>query len=535
MSPLLPLGLLIVGAGALTIGVFPRFRFTGLIAVSAALASLLTLLVAAFRLPVSATLSQWEPASLFPHSLMLELDPLAWLFAAAMVTVTLATLLTGVARPGGRRIVVRGAMLLTTFAGMAAVFADNLLTRVMAWAGLDLIYFLALILLARSEGLESQAVLHLSFNSIGTLLALAAAVLISRESATLSLHDAALTSQSTLVITLAVVFRLGLFPLHLALPAEANIRQGLGTLLRLVPAAVALETLGRLAAFGFASPARPWLVLFGCAAALVGAVQLWNIADPRQGLTYLIIAHSGLALLTGLVSAQASVALTAQALTLLFGGALVFLSNGYDEQRPRQMALPLLGAGALLGLPLTTGFVGWGGLYGGLLDSRSWLVLVAVLVAHLILAAGLWRATLWPGQPLEGEPLARTSYFAGLILPGAMLMLMAVLATTRWMGTPPAGPLGFSTGSVVPLLLVILAVSGGFGVWRFESGLRARAEAVGNPLLALIRLDWLYQLVWNIIRALGWIIHNIAGVLEGEGAVLWALVAAILAWVLLKH
>ena len=44
--------------------------------------------------------------------------------------------------------------------------------------------------------------------------------------------------KSTLLITLAAVFRLGLFPLHLGLPAEVNIRQGLGTLLRLIPAAV---------------------------------------------------------------------------------------------------------------------------------------------------------------------------------------------------------------------------------------------------------------------------------------------------------
>src|SRR5206468_7373411 len=97
------------------------------------------------------------------------------------------------------------------------------------------------------------------------------AVLISRTSATLSLRDAALTPQSTVLLTLAAVFRLGLFPLHLALPSDLNIRQGLGTLLRLIPAAVALETLSRIAVYGFPEAVRPWLVLFALAAAVVGA------------------------------------------------------------------------------------------------------------------------------------------------------------------------------------------------------------------------------------------------------------------------
>jgi len=105
--------------------------------------------------------------------------------------------------------------------------------------------------------------------------------LISRESSALSLREAALTTSSTLLITLAAVFRLGLFPLHLALPAEANIRQGLATVLRLIPAAVALEVMARLAAFGFVPATRLWLTIFALAAALVGAAQLLRIEDPR--------------------------------------------------------------------------------------------------------------------------------------------------------------------------------------------------------------------------------------------------------------
>src|SRR5688572_30779705 len=118
--------------------------------------------VIGLRLPARATLSHWGPEVLLPLGLSLEIDHLAWLFGLSILTVTLATLLTGVARPGGRRIVVRGAILLLAAAGLAATFSGNLLTRIVAWAGLDLIYFLALILLAEGEGLEPQAVLNLA-------------------------------------------------------------------------------------------------------------------------------------------------------------------------------------------------------------------------------------------------------------------------------------------------------------------------------------------------------------------------------------
>jgi formate hydrogenlyase subunit 3/multisubunit Na+/H+ antiporter MnhD subunit len=534
LSPLTPLVILALGTGALLVGGLPRLRYPGPVAVAAAAAALLTVLAMAGRLPARATLSAWGPPSLLPVGLTLEADWRAWLYALAALVATLAALLTGAARPGGRRIVVRGAMLLLAFAGLAAFFVDNLIARIMAWAGLDLIYFLALILLARGGGMEPQAVLNLAFNSAGTLLALGAALLISRESPALSLRDAALTPQSTLFITLAAVFRLGLFPLHLALPAEANVRQGLGTLLRLIPAAVALETVGRLAVFGFAEPVRPWLTVFGAAAALVGATQLWNIGDPRLGITYVVIAHSGLALLAGLWGgAQASAGLIALALSLIAGAAPVFLSTGHDPERPLFSALPFLGALTLAGAPLTVGAIGLLGLYAGLMEADHWLALIVVLIAQVILVAGLTRTVLWPGQPLEGGTLARASYFAGLALSVAFALsgvpLIGLL--TSALGEPAVDVLGWGQPrGPVALGLWLLATALGFVLWRFENAARSRADVAWAALASLFRLDWLYRLLWDLIRGLAALIRNLAEVLEGEGAILWTLVVVLLVW-----
>jgi formate hydrogenlyase subunit 3/multisubunit Na+/H+ antiporter MnhD subunit len=538
LSPLLPLDLLLLGTIALLLGLLPRFRYTGPIAIGTALAALLAVAALGLRLPARATLSDWGPASLLPVGLGLDVDGLAWLFAIAVLTVTLATLLTGVARPGGRRIIVRAATLLLAFAGVAALFADNLIARIMAWAGLDLIYFATLVLLAQGEGLELQAVLNLGFNGAGTLLAVGAALMISRTSETLSLRDAVLTPESSLLITLAAVFRLGLFPLHLGLPAEADIRQGLGTLLRLIPAAVALEVMARLTVFGFAGPVRLWLTLFGVAAAVVGAAQLWNVEDPRLGLTYLVIAQSGLALLAGLWGGPLALrALAQQALTLLLGGALIYLSNGHDERRPWASGLAGLGALALLGAPLTTGFIGVSGLYSGAWSAGNWPLLVGVLVAQIFLAVGLLRAVFWPGQAMTEEPLRQVVYFGGLALLAAFVILAGVFS--GWFnvvpGTPQLGLLGWTgTPSIVATAVVVVSILGGSLLWRFESVVRARAGVVSATLTSLFRLAWLYRLVWGLIHLAGTVVFNLAAVLEGEGAILWALAAALLVWLMFR-
>jgi formate hydrogenlyase subunit 3/multisubunit Na+/H+ antiporter MnhD subunit len=515
----------------------PRFERTDVVSITAALLALIALglFLPLKALPATAVLSAWGPPALLPLGLTLVVDPLSWLFGMGILTVTLATLLTGVARPGGRRLLVRGAMLLLTFAGLAAVFSDNLLTIITAWAGLDFVYFIILVFLGQSEGVELQAVLNLAFNATGTLLAVGAALLISRENPALSLREAALTSGSTLLITLAAVFRLGLFPLHLALPAEANIRQGLGTVLRLIPAAVALEVMARLASFGFAHTAQTWLTVFALGAALVGAAQLWTIEDPRLGITYFVIAESGIVLLAGLWAGV--LALTAQCLALMLGGALIFLACGHDPGRPWLSVLPVIGGLAVMGAPLTAGWGGMASLLQALVGGGHWLVLAGLLAAQAILAAGLFHTVFWPGELVEDTPGALTIYMGGLALAVAGLLLVgwlgapwirSVLGSGAGAGASPPGAGAWGLG------LVAATTVAGLAMWRYESVARGPASVGVGALSALFRLDWLYRLVWSVIHLLETIVFNLAAVLEGEGAVLWVLAAIVVLWLALK-
>lgn len=536
MSPLIPLIILLVGAGLLWAGlVAPTLSFPAATGISATALALAAFLIMGWRLPAFAALSNWGLTLLLPVGLRLTVDPLMWLFGLSVLSVTLTTLLTGLARPGGRRVVLRGAVVLLTFAALAALSADNLPTRIMAWAGLDLIYFLALVLLTRGEGVEPQAVLNLAFNATGTLCAVGAAVFISRTSPALTVQDATLSPISTWLITLAAAFRLGLFPLHLGLPAETQVRQGLGVVLRLLPAAVALEVVGRLALFGFPEAARPWLAVFGVAAALVGAAQWWMAADARQGITYVVIAQSGVALLAGLYGGP--LALTAQAVAMLMGGALVFLAPGHDDRQPGLSALAGLGAAAMLGAPLTVGFVGASGLYGGLWRAGQWATLAGVIMAQIIFAASCLRTIFWPAQPLEEDRRGRAAHWLGLALLAVGLVLTALmseplaralrLASLGWFGVSGLSSLG-------PLLGVGVSALAGFGLWRADDLVRARAEVTGEGVVAVLRLQWLYRALWAIFWFFSQLSLAVANVLEGEGALLWALVAGVLLWVLAR-
>jgi hypothetical protein len=214
---------------------------------------------------------------------------------------------------------------------------------------------------------------------------------------------------------------------------------------------------------------------------------------------------------------------------------LLFLSSGFDDQRRWTTALPLFGGAAMLGLPLTIGLVGANGVYGGAFESNNWPVLIVVVLAQCVLAAGLWRVAGWPGQPLEGNAFELISYWIGLGLLALGLVVFGAASgwLARALNAPGLGAFGF-TGNLAPLVGVLMTIGLGSALWRYADVLRARAETVWEGAVALLRLDWLYRAAWAVFRLVGVVVFNVAGVLEGEGAILWTLVAAVLLWLLFR-
>jgi len=350
MNPSIPIILLLLGAAAMVIGfALPRSRsgLVGLVPVAAVLLAVLSALILGLQPTAQVTVSAWQPESLFAAGLTLMSDRMSWLFALATLMTASAVFLTGLSRPGGPRLGPRTASLLITAAALAAVQAENLITLAITWAVLDMVYFLSLLLHAGGEDIEKQAVLSLAFNSAATFSVIAAALETLHNGQTIFLvGQSPLTDRAVLLLLLAVVFRLGVFPFHLGLPAEANVRQGLGTLLRLAPAAVALDLFVHILAVSPELPLKPWLSAAASIGLLVGALQWWDSADPRQGISFVTLAHSSLALLAALWGGAAGGAgVLAIGLALVLGGAALFLNNGFNETERGWVAPSVIGAG----------------------------------------------------------------------------------------------------------------------------------------------------------------------------------------------
>ncbi len=162
-----------------------------------------------------------------------------------------------------------------------------------------------------------------------------------------------------------------------------------------------------------------------------------------------------------------------------------------------------------------------------------------LLIAQAILAAGLFYAIFWPGQPLEVEPALLAAYFGGLSLPALLLVLMALFTTVAGpiVLLQSLGLLGFSGfGSAAAVVLVGLTVAGGGLLWRYDTPVRERAgDLAGSSLAVLGQLNWIYQGVWGLLRWMGNAVDSLRAILEGEGAILWALVAGVLVWLLLRR
>ncbi|MEK7325084.1 MAG: hypothetical protein AAB217_07490, partial [Chloroflexota bacterium] len=91
-----------------------------------------------------------------------------------------------------------------------------------------------------------------------------------------------------------------------------------------------------------------------------------------------------------------------------------------------------------------------------------------------------------------------------------------------------------SLENVAGLGAALVAVIGGVGLWQFENLVRARADTTLTAVTSAARLDWLYVFFWDVYRFAGRSLRTTAAIVEGEGGVLWTIVAALLVWLLFR-
>jgi hypothetical protein len=546
-----------------------------------ALAAALASLAALWSLrggPAEPVTISWVPLTLFRTGPMLMPAGLS-LFVGITMTAITAALILGLRGDEPQTTKWHGLVLLALPGALLAVLAGNLLTLALGSGMLDV----ALVALAVATGKEGGRIAWRMAvpGIVSTLLLLFGAVRMDAQIGTTSLLARNVPAQVLLLVGLAGLLRLLLFPLH---TRGLNTAESAATLL--LPMGTGIYILARAQAIGPVLADRPWVPLLAGVGLIAGGVLAWvSGVNPGSGpagigtkngwaenwtgiaihqaalaVAYALLLKTqvpwpwvGLGLALGILavwwesSKQAGDTLRPAWLGSLAAGlqsgwkqAKSFISTrlGSDpEATPlRQMAyvrwwyqswlgrhaaaiLPIVALMSLGGVPFTAGWrVRWP-FYAALLKKGQSSLLIAAILADSLLAAGLWTAM---GRALRsaGDHRPRLSALLSMIVLDGLLF---------WFGVAPAklaGGFGLGLSQVPDVSVWGLGLVYGLpwliGAWLSRVGMRLGRGL--DYMQSLVRLEWLYRIATQLAQRLAAVVYWLSMVGEGEGWWGWALI-----------
>jgi hypothetical protein len=481
----------------------PEFRFSWLTAVGGTLLAGISVLLWQPQLPLSIEIPWWQSANLSLAPISFSADGLAWPYAASLVVLSIAILLTASVRENFLDSLAWSVSLALCGLGLLAVTANNPLTLVLVWGALDLTELVIMLRSANGRKLSERAVIAFSVRSWGIVLLLIADVVSS--AAGKSMDFLSVPPQAGLLLLAAAGLRLGVLPVHLPYASESALRRDIGTAQRLVSAASSLILLSRIPVSSLESPLVFVFLLLSAIAGLYAGWMWLRAPDELTGRPYWMIAVASLAVTACLRGSSAGA--TAWGLALILGGGALFLASVQQTWLNRAM---LLGAWTLTSLPFSLTATGWQN--NGI---TSDLILPVFLVAQAFIIAGYIRHSLRPStRPLlQSQPAwAKSVYPAGI---GLLLLFQFLLGFWGWDGALQFGLLW--AGVAASLLTFGLLWS----ARRFPILSPVRAQWLESASAS--QLDRLYQNLWTLYRFIGRITQTISRLLDGESGIIWTL------------
>jgi hypothetical protein len=512
MLTIVPIFLLLLSASIMAVIhlVRPKFAFFWLIAALGAVSAWLAVLISGLHLPQSLTLVSWKPESLYPSSPTLIQDTISWPFAVALTTLTLSVILTAVVHMTPADWRAWASSLALTAVGLLGVMAGNPLTVLLAWAALDLLELIILLSQVSDSGARERIIFRFAAGVGGIVLLLGA--ILQASSAGKNLAFSSIPPQASLLFMLAAALRLGALPLHLPFLQEPLLRRGLGTSLRLIPAAASLALLVRCANVGVSSSLSPWFLLLAGIGSLYGA---WNWAtsdDELAGRPYWVFATAMLGL-SAAVRGQPAASL-AWGLVCLFSGGLLFLNSVHVKN---MWPFWILGLFGLSGLPFTPA---WNGMqvYNAphlvSLTAGSLIILALItLVTHALLLVGYVRHLLRPTIMPPG-----IERWVWLLYPLGLALLLITFYLVGWWARPAIKEVTWTSwaGGAAALLLAGL-------FWQLRTRQLRLPHSVATIVRMILSPAWFYGFFLALYRSLRSVIDWITLILEGEGGILWTL------------
>ncbi|MFN8485860.1 MAG: hypothetical protein U0768_22695 [Anaerolineae bacterium] len=490
----------------------------------------------------SLTLLRWEPALDFGGAITFATDPITSTFLVLIGAVALAAALNRRSdlTAGGPHLVT--AALLVSSAAAAFVLANNLLTLACAWVWLDAASIMALRWRQDDPAPKALRVQAFSLNYLTGLTLFVAAAATAAAGPMLSgalWAPGMVNGLPATLLALAAVVRLGAYPFHRNTPDAGS--GPLAAWLRLVPLAVGAYLLARAASLAVGPPISGvvWSILI--AGAAVAAAGLAVSASNRLDMLRWLAAYAGATLAQGAtVGGVLAAPLTiVGGVTLTLGMGVLFLAESLPSARwvPWVRALAAL---AILGLPLTLGFVYRWGVYNAGLDTGDGLTALIMAVAAAIAAGALWATVRAPATAAPPDPLPAVGV-ALLAVPLVVLgvapsVLRAALEAAAGQPTPDTLNAWLSSGgsALAAALLIAVPIAVGWALARVRG--RLLASAATQRRRSYLTLDWLYTLHWRPGGLVGQIYRSFRELFENERYVGFiAVLALILGLILLSQ
>jgi hypothetical protein len=314
-----------------------------------------------------------------------------------------------------------------------------------------------------------------------------------------------------MMLAIASTLRLGIIPLHFALPPIPPLRKGVGTLLRLFPPVVALALLARVFQAGLPDVLRIVFYIAGGIGGLIGAIR-WAIQEEAvQARPFFVLSLASFGLLTATLTPEGSRVIVVVGLLMLLAGAVLSLFTLYT---PSHRLVPILVSVLILGVPFTPGAV-----YATEIANLEAFVVQPVLksialIITALLALGCFHLFFAEEEPWPiGESLARVTYNVGLVLP-----ILAAIGMGIW--RLQGNPLRSAIFALAAAVLV--------GVFLFMFR-KLSLEQITNirGLFQRFEPDRLYEGIWNGLQRLLIWVRGLGELLEGPSGMLWLIVFVI--------
>ncbi len=490
-----------------------------LMALAGTLTAWILVLLSRPRQVYTLLLVHWRPVTYFPDSPKLLVDPISWSYALALATLVLVVILTVPIRLQGNNWHAWASSLALAGFGLVAVLAGNFLTLMLAWAAIDVLEILILLVQVQESKVHVQALVVFAAR-VGGLGLLLWADITAKTAGNLwaAPQEAAAGTvplSVSLVLLIAAGLRLGVLPLRLPYLQEPPLRRGLGTSLRLIPAAASLILLTRTAYAGVPASWAPYLLVLVGLSAIYGAFLWASAPDELSGRPYWILGMTAFAVASAVCGfPQASLA---WGLACLLSGGLLFL---FSTRQRALLLLPMFGLLGFSGLPFTPT---WSGMQ--LYTSHTILYLLPLFIfAHAILISGYIRHAI-RSEPIPTQP----QRWVWLLYPLGLALFPVIQYVGLWQSAHWSSEFRLFIGSTGSTFLTWIGGVVALGLAVLFLWVNYQRHPVLPRWLTslsqqVFSMQWVYKSLEMAFRLSIQFVGFLTGLLEGDGGILWVLV-----------